>query len=201
MTTNIKKDDKFLKFFKDREIVLDLGCGDGRFLSLLNRKGILGYGVDSDKEAAKAARARVNPPYFIYHGEILKFLGRTGEKFDGVFCSNVIEHLSPQELRTLFSLIAENMPPGGKLALTTANPQCLGILADSFWRDITHIRLYPTSLLVELLQTAGFKILKAGPDEDTRSQAPWRRALRAFRTLLIGNYFGTPEIYIMAVKL
>lgn len=191
-----QKHKKFLEFFRGKTSLLEIGCAYGEFLISARPYRLSLTGADLNRDAVAYCR-RLG--FIIYEGNILDFLPLAAS-FDAIYCSNVIEHLSPSDLKKLLTLIALNLSQGGKLGLSTANPQCLGILADSFWRDITHQRLYPLSLLCELLKKRGFRIVEAGPDEDTRPQSMPRKLLRRFRTWLIGDYFGAPEIYIFAVK-
>jgi SAM-dependent methyltransferase len=188
---------KFLDFFGDRKELLELGCGYGDFLKLLGERKVRGEGVDLD--AASVARCR-QEGLRVRKGDALKFLRQGAVRFDAIFCSNVVEHLTPESLLELLDLAAARLPQGGKLGICTANPQCLGIHADSFWRDLTHVRFYPLSLLSQLLEERGFKLIAAAPDEDTRPRSLLRNLLRRFRTLLVGNYFGPPEIYILAER-
>jgi len=49
---------ELLEMFTDLAPVLDLGCGRGEFLSLLDDAGIKGQGVGSDDGMVEKARAR-----------------------------------------------------------------------------------------------------------------------------------------------
>jgi hypothetical protein len=118
----------------------------------------------------------------------------------GIFTSNLVEHLEPAELAGLLDLACSRLKAGGRLALITSNAKCLGVHADAFYTALDHRRLYPLDLLAALLRERGMDILTAVEDEDSRRQGPLRRLVRLLRRLLVGPYFGPPEIYLAAVK-
>ena len=192
-----RKLEKYLAFFAGSRRLLELGCGQGDFLELCGRQGIRAEGVDLDAEAVKGCRARgLN----VREQDATRALKTLKGRTDAVFCSNVLEHLDPADLEALLDAAAAALQRGGKFAASTANPKSLGVLAGPFWEDATHRRLYPPALLRQLLEARGFEVLISGEDEDTRSQAWYRVAIRAIRRLLVGPFFGPPETALMAVK-
>ena len=71
--------------------VIDVGCGDGLPLSLLNDLGFKCSGVDMNEEGIKLALEHgVSAEFFIQEAE--RFAGRK-MKFDYLFSLNTIEHL------------------------------------------------------------------------------------------------------------
>ena len=48
----------YVPMFEDKSPVLELGCGRGEFLGLLDEKGIKAEGVDSDDGMVEAARTK-----------------------------------------------------------------------------------------------------------------------------------------------
>ena len=63
--------------------------------------------------------------------------------FDGIFASQVIEHLKPADVPRLVKLCAAKLKRDGVLALETPNPECLAIFATHFYLDPTHQRPVP----------------------------------------------------------
>ncbi len=188
----------YLHWFQGCRLVVEPGCGRGEFLALLKGQGLRGLGLELSPVNARACRERGTT---VLQGDALKLLPRQAPgSFDGFFCSNLVEHLPPRDLERFLDLACGRLAPGGTLVLVTANPRCLGIHADSFWQDITHQRFYPLPLLRRLLEERGLRVVEAKADERLRPQSPHRRLVRALRTLLVGDYFGPPEIYIAAVK-
>ena len=90
--------------------------------------------------------------------------------FDGVFCSQVIEHLKPAEVPKLLKLLSQKTRKGGVVAFETPNPECLAIFATHFYLDPTHVRPVPSALLAFYLEEAGFgriEILRISPAVET----------------------------------
>ena len=116
--------------------LLDLGCGRGEFLDLCREVGLPARGVD------------VNPAMVLFCRELgldvaeadglsyLRALPPAG--LGGILLSQVIEHLSLDQLTELVALCAEKLAPGGVLIAETVNPQTLSTFAGAFYVDLTH---------------------------------------------------------------
>lgn len=78
---------------KDKKLkLLDVGCGDGVALNLLQKMPNLDlYGIDSSEEALTVAREK-NPHAKLTHGNV-SHLDYPDETFDIVISSDVIEHI------------------------------------------------------------------------------------------------------------
>lgn len=92
----------------DAETILDLGCDDGRLLTLLSEgKDWKVTGVDIYTASIKEARKK-SVFIKVIQGDILntsKKLIRNRKKFDVVFCSQVIEHISRRDGEELLDIV------------------------------------------------------------------------------------------------
>jgi 2-polyprenyl-6-hydroxyphenyl methylase/3-demethylubiquinone-9 3-methyltransferase len=110
---------KLLADFPAGSLVVDVGCGNGSFLSLFQDRGWDLYG--SDFSASGIEIARRNYPkinFFLGNAESLpEDLASRAGQFDVVLSTEVIEHVyNPRGLlKTCNSLLR----PGGRLVLTT----------------------------------------------------------------------------------
>lgn len=85
-----------LDFIKDGK-VLDLGCGDGLFIKLLQDKGIEAKGVDFSKTAIEKCKKKGLEAYLVDVGQ--KNIPIASNSFDYVTILDVLEHLlCPEEL-------------------------------------------------------------------------------------------------------
>lgn len=160
---------------QDGDVILEIGCGNGYYLSLLNRLGMNFKltGLDNDKYSlAEAVKFMGNKKVRLIYGfaEKLPFKNKS---FDKIVMSEVIEHVRDEKLalKEAFRVLKD----GGILTLTTCNidypflqdpinwvlQHIFGThIKSGFWAGIwnQHERLYKKYALEKLIKEAGFKI-------------------------------------------
>lgn len=160
---------------QDGDEILEIGCGNGYYLSLLNRLGthFKLTGLDNDKHSlADAVRFVGNKKVKLIYGfaEKLPFINKS---FDKIVMSEVIEHVRDEKLalKEAFRVLRN----GGILTLTTCNidypflwdpinwilQHIFGThIKSGFWAGIwnQHERLYKKNRIEKLIEEAGFKI-------------------------------------------
>lgn len=145
----------YLPHFESRRRVVDIGCGRGEFLSLLRDAGIPAYGVDSDESMVAAGRAE---GLEVVLEDAFDHLRRMDAgAVDGVFCSQVAEHLETPQLLVLLELCRDKLAPGGVIVMETPNPESLSILSRFFYTDLTHIRPIHPDALRWAMEAVGFE--------------------------------------------
>jgi SAM-dependent methyltransferase len=145
----------YLEHFEGCGNVLDLGCGKGEFLELLSEKGIGGYGIDLDGDAVQYC---TDLGLAVERAEALSHLETLADdSLDGVFISQVVEHMTPGELIELVGLTHGKLKPGGRVVVETPNPQCLLIFASFFYADLSHVQPIHPETMRFLLLSAGFR--------------------------------------------
>jgi SAM-dependent methyltransferase len=102
--------------------VLDLGCGNARFLSAcLTKTPPARYdGVDMSEAALTEARdylAVLAGPVALHHGDLLEFAESTTERWDLVFTGYALHHLSADEKRRFFRAVARCLTENGWLLM------------------------------------------------------------------------------------
>ncbi len=146
----------YLPFLKHRGLILDLGCGRGEALAVLNSHGYPARGIDSSSEMVGLCMAKgldaVNGQLFDYLTEEVD-----PDSLGGVVSFHVIEHLPADSLERLVRLAWRALAPGGVLILETPSPLSVVMAARDFWTDPTHLRpVHPASLEVAYRE-AGFE--------------------------------------------
>ncbi|MBE3134106.1 MAG: class I SAM-dependent methyltransferase [Acidobacteria bacterium] len=145
----------YLPLFAGASDVLDLGCGRGEFLDLLREHSVTGRGVDINHEMVEVCRER---QLDVVEGDGLTFLEQAPDaSLGGLFASQVVEHLQPDQLLRLLSLAFHKLRPGALVVLETINPACWFAFFESYIRDITHVRPIHPDTLKFLLRANGFQ--------------------------------------------
>ena len=162
---SIKRSQEFyLRYFSGRKKVLDIGCGRGEFLSLMQENGIPAEGVD------------IYEPYTDYCnmkglkavcGDGADFLAKT-EGIDGIFVGQVVEHLKPHEIIRLCNTAYERLEDGGCIVIETPNPTSLSIYTNAFYIDPSHIKPVHPLTMQYYLEKAGFRDIEIIYTESSR---------------------------------
>jgi SAM-dependent methyltransferase len=118
--------------------LLDVGCGDGRLLSLLRGSVPVRMGVDPVEAAVRFAGA-FNPDAEVIVGTAAQVTGT----FDLVTCVETLEHIPDADLPPFVAALAERVGEGGALVVTVPSAA----------RPVhpKHHRHYTAALLVEQL--------------------------------------------------
>jgi O-antigen biosynthesis protein len=145
--------------------VLDVGCGEGGAGAGLRAAGAEWLaGVELDAEAAAVA---VDGYDEVATGRVEEELGQLTPPFDTILLYDVVEHLvDPWALlRRLHDVAA----PGARVHVSIPNARHWTLLRDlalrgtfgytaAEHRDVTHLRWFTRRDLVDLLETAGWRV-------------------------------------------
>jgi O-antigen chain-terminating methyltransferase len=143
----------YLPYFRGCRNVLDIGCGRGEFLETMRGAGIGAKGIDLDPESVAICRHKTLDAEV---ADLFVYLENLPEaSLDGIFCSQVVEHLPPERLAEMIRLCASRLQRNGAIAIETPNPECLAIFATHFYLDPTHQRPVPHPLLAFYLEEFG----------------------------------------------
>lgn len=139
---------------------LDVGCGDGRYLAALHRRGVpkhLLHGVELSADVVKSLDDR---GYCAHHGRIEEIEGLPERHFDLVVMLQVLEHVAnPAEtVAVLASLLSDD----GVLVLETPNVDSLDrrLFPARYWGGYhfpRHWNLFTEATLRRLLRDKGLE--------------------------------------------
>ncbi len=138
-------------------LVLDVGCGDGRFLALMRDLGWRVRGVEPDPAAAVVARSHVGDVVAVAS---LEDAGLEDVSADAITLNHVVEHL-PDPVATLREC-RRILRPGGLLVVRTPNARSLGRRwfgeAWLHWDPPRHLFVFTPGTLRECLARAGLAV-------------------------------------------
>lgn len=140
--------------------ILDVGCGDGFHLRLLEEYGKPGWtleGVDTDGRAVSPARAA---GLTVHHGSV-EAAGLPGEAYHLVLLVMTVEHL-PDPLATLRA-VAGLLAPGGRAVVVTDNAGSpdFALFGGRHWGGFhfpRHTYLFDRRTLARLGTAAGLEV-------------------------------------------
>jgi 2-polyprenyl-3-methyl-5-hydroxy-6-metoxy-1,4-benzoquinol methylase len=149
---------QFPKYLKNGR-ALDIGCGNGYFLSLLKKHGWSVEGVEVSETAAKNAEAAFGVTVHVGSLEDLAFKSRS---YDFINMSHVIEHV--YDPVALLKKVAKLLAPGGVLYVETPNINSAGFkVCRELWFPLEtprHLWLFCPETLNMALSSAGLKVTK-----------------------------------------
>ena len=99
--------------------ILDVGCGNGVISRHLGRLGFQVLGIDVSEKTIEKARSATSLPNVVFQKKSAEELVASGERYDAVICSEVLEHLTDPGalLKVLYATLKED----GKLIVTVPN--------------------------------------------------------------------------------
>jgi O-antigen chain-terminating methyltransferase len=133
---------------------LDLGCGRGEWLEILEGAGFSALGVDSDEGMLAACQER---KLQVERLDLFAALSKTPDSSLALVSAfHVAEHLPFDLLQLLVQESLRVLRPGGILILETPNPENIAVGSHLFYMDPTHERPIPPNLLRFMPEHYGF---------------------------------------------
>lgn len=139
----------------DASPVVDLGCGRGEWLELLQEEGLRGRGVDRNRVLVEECRQSGLDAVV---GDVLTYLcALPAQSVGAVTGFHIIEHLPFDVLLTLFDETLRVLQPGGVAIFETPNPQNVLVSTQEFYIDPTHQHPLPSMLLKFIAEVKGLR--------------------------------------------
>ena len=134
---------------------LDLGCGRGEWLGLMDGLGFNAVGVDLNQAMLNSC---LEFGLKGLQGDALEYLANLPDGSQVVISAfHLIEHISFDQLQELVRQSLRVLKPGGLLILETPNSENIRVATQSFYLDPTHLKPIPSLQLSFLTEYVGFK--------------------------------------------
>ena len=134
-----------LKILKDEVKALDIGCGRGEWISLLNENGFNARGIDINESMVKVASQKgLNAAINDALGELRSL---DENSLDIITAFQVVEHIKFDDVLELIKEAKRVLAPCGILILETPNPENIMVGTQWFYLDATHKNPIPCELL------------------------------------------------------
>ncbi len=134
---------------------IDLGCGRGEWLELLDEHGFDARGVDLNESMLAACR---KAGMQVQNADAIATLrALPNESMVLVSAFHVVEHMPFDDVQTLVQEALRVLKPGGLLILETPNSENIVVGASEFYKDPSHARPVPWALLQFATEYVGFR--------------------------------------------
>jgi SAM-dependent methyltransferase len=151
----------YLPIFKEAKIgtddspIVDLGCGRGAWLEVLQTEGLRATGVDRNPLLVEDCRRY---GVDVLESDALTYLcGLPDGSLGGVTGFHIVEHLPFDVLLKLFEETVRVLQPGGVAVFETSNPQNVLVSTNEFYLDPSHRTPLPSSLLKFIAEVKGLQ--------------------------------------------
>jgi predicted TPR repeat methyltransferase len=160
--------------------ILDIGCGDGKFLFFLKQNGYNHLeGIELSAELAEMAGKRLGCPVHAVR-DSLEFLKRHRGCYHTITMNDVLEHVPKEEIIHFLSAVREALVAGGNLVVNV--PQVSGFTSlYCRYTDFTHQIIFTELSLRQVLWLSGFRHVRFIREEWPFKLSPRHLSYRLLR--------------------
>lgn len=136
--------------------VLDIACGRGEMLHVINDLGLKGIGIDLNDNLIAYCRSK---SLEVVKSDALGFIRSRGDaSLAAITTTHFVEHLEFDYLVQTLRESYRALRPGGGIVIETPNPLNLVVSTVQFYMDPSHRHPIPMNLMQLLLEKIGFEV-------------------------------------------
>ncbi len=166
--------DSYVKEWLGEDIkgeVVDLGCGRGEWLDILQESGYKALGIDMNEASLGECR---NKGLRVMQMDAVDYVKSLPDESVSMITSfQLIEHLELSQLLVLFREMGRVVKKGGIIIMETPNPCNLLVGAASFYLDPTHVRQLHPEFVRFLAEKNGFSRIEIVYPEQNKTEEWW----------------------------
>lgn len=164
-----------------RAAILDVGCGQGQLVRLLNSRGYQAVaGIDTSGEQIALAHSLGTSS--VEKADVFEYAASHRGHFDALLAIDLVEHFDRSEVPLLFKTLADLLTPGGTLVLRTPNASS-PYSGRLLYGDLTHGIAYTRRSLEQVCASSGFTSVEVYPVRPAGS-APRQLSRRAIWSVI-----------------
>ena len=143
------------KFFLKSKKVIEIGCGSGAMLDIINQAGMKAYGLEHSKKSVTLGNLKKRKIFQGYLND-LKHLKKS--PYDAFVCYNFLEHIP--NINLFIKKISQNLKDNGVGIITVPNLDFL-IKTKSFYEFVAdHLSYFTKNTIKYLFEKNNFKIIE-----------------------------------------
>lgn len=183
----------------ERTPILDVGCGRGEWLELLDEIGLTAYGIDLNRVMVHQCQEL---GLKVVETEAINYLrSLNANSLGAVTGMHIIEHIPFKRLIVFFDEVLRALKPGGVAIFESPNPENLLTASCNFYYDPTHLNPLPPEAMRFVLEIRGFsrieiKRLHPYPEESRIKEGP-----EEVKKIINERFFGEQDYALVAYKL
>jgi SAM-dependent methyltransferase len=178
--------------------ILDVGCGRGEWLQVLQEQDLIASGVDRNRVMVRQC---MELGLQVAEADAITYLCNLKPNSIGALTGiHIIEHIPFKRLVALFDEVLRVLKPGGVAIFETPNPENLIVGACNFYYDPTHLNPLPPEPMRFVLESRGFTSVEIKRLHPHNESSLLNDGSEHLKQIINGMFFGAQDYSLIAYK-